>query len=70
MRSAKLILERFDMSLGTGLGEAEGQGLPHRASGRLQRPDAGRDPVRGRDGAFPGRRSVLEGRGGGGPRLS
>ena len=28
-----LILERFDMSLGTGLGKVQGQGVPHRPPG-------------------------------------
>ena len=46
----RVILERFDMSLGAGLGKLEGEGLPHRSSRRLQRPDAGRDAVRRGDG--------------------
>ena len=46
----RVILERFDMSLGAGLGKLEGPDLPHRPPRRLQRPDAGRDAVRRRDG--------------------
>ena len=35
----KLIYERFDLSLGTGLGKVKGRMFPHRPPGRLQRPD-------------------------------
>ena len=36
----RIILERFDMSLGAGLGKLAGPGLPDRPPRRLQRPDA------------------------------
>ena len=38
--SRKVVLERFDMSLGSGPRQARRQGLPHRPPRRLQRPDA------------------------------
>ena len=37
----RVIYERFDLSLGTGLGKLKGS-VPHRPPRRLQRPDAGR----------------------------
>ena len=36
----KVVLDRFDMSLGQGLGKVAGQGLPHRPPRPFQRPDA------------------------------
>ena len=53
----KVILDRFDMSLGQGLGKVAGQGLPHRPPRRLQRPDALRHARRRRDGPGARRRS-------------
>ena len=41
----KIVLERFDMSLGPGPRQGVGQGLPHRPSRLLQRPDAVRHAV-------------------------
>ena len=63
------ILERFNLSLGNGLVEAERPGVPHRPSRRLQRRDAGRHPVGGRDGAARARRRPGRQRRGGGARL-
>ena len=54
-RLRQIILDDFDMSLGTGLGQLEGQDLSHRPSRLVQRPDAVRHVERGRDGAAPGR---------------
>ena len=47
----RVILERFDMSLGAGPRQAAGQGVPDRPSRRLQRPDARGHAVRRADGA-------------------
>ena len=47
----KLIHERFDLSLGTGLGKVQGPHVPHRPPRRLQRPDADGSARRRRDGA-------------------
>ena len=41
-----LILEHYNMSLGTGLAKLQGKGVPHRASRQFQRPDAGRNAER------------------------
>ena len=49
-RCARSTLEAFDMSLGTGLGQARRQGVPHRPPRRLQRPDHRRHAGRRRDG--------------------
>ena len=46
----RVILERFDMSLGAGLGKLAGPGVPDRPPRRLQRPDARRHAVRRGDG--------------------
>ena len=54
-RLREIILDGFDMSLGTGLGKLQGQDLPHRPSRPFQRSDAVRHAVRGRDGAAPRR---------------
>ena len=51
-RLRQIILEHFDMSLGTGL-QARRQGVPHRPSRQLQRPDAGGHAQRRRDGPAP-----------------
>ena len=45
-----VVLERFDMSLGNGLGKVQGKGLPHRSLGRFQRSHAGGVPVGRGDG--------------------
>ena len=55
-----LILDRFDMSLGAGLGKLAGKVFRIGHLGALQRPHARRDPRRCADGAQPG----------GGPRRS
>ena len=65
----KIVLERFDMSLGQGLGKVAGQGLPHRPSRRLQRPDAVRHARRRRDGSRSRRRPAPQGRRAGGDGL-
>ena len=61
-RVRKAILEAFDMSLGTGPGQARRQGVPHRPPGRLQRPHAHGHARRRRDGARACRRAGEEGR--------
>ena len=68
----KTILDRFDMSLGTGLGRLKGKVFPHRASRRLQRPDARRHAGRRRDGPCrgPWRRRSRAGRSSTAPRKS
>ncbi len=45
-----------------GAGETQGQGVPHRAPGALQRPDAGRNALRGGDGPFRRGRPPFPGR--------
>ena len=55
----KLVLERFDMSLGTGLVEARGPRVPHRSSRRFQRSHADGHACRRRDGACDLRRSRI-----------
>ncbi len=57
-----VILERFDMSLGTGLGPLKGKALPHRPPRRPQRPDPRGDARRRGDGARAGGRAAREGR--------
>ena len=66
----KVVLERFDMSLGQGLGKVAGQDLSHRPPRAFQRADALRNARRGRDGTGGRRRSAPEGRRPGGDRLS
>ncbi len=64
------ILARFDLSLGTGLGQARGTRVPDRPPGLVQRPDAVRDAVRRRDGVEARRRSLPRGRRAGGDGLA
>ena len=68
-RLRKTILEAFDMSLGTGLGPARRQGVPHRPSRPLQRPDARGHAVGGRDGPRSRRRAARARRRSGGARF-
>ena len=56
-RVRKVDPRAFDMSLGTGLGEARRQGVPHRAPRRLQRPHAGGHARRRGDGTRARRRA-------------
>ena len=65
-----VIFERFDMSLGTGLGKVKGQGLPNRPPWRFQRTYAGGDAGRGGNGPGHCRRSPRKSRNPGGPGLS
>ena len=66
----KVVLENFNMSLGSGLGKTGGQGFPHRASRRLQRPHAGRNALRSRNGSGAGGCSAFAGRRGRRARIS
>ena len=54
----KLIHERFDLSLGTGLGKVQRAHVPHRPPRRLQRPDADGRARRRRDGPQAGGRGA------------
>ena len=65
----KVILDKFNLSLGSGLGKVKGKYLPDRPLGRLQRPDAGRDALRPGDGVCDGRCAILQRRDPGSPRL-
>ena len=65
-----LVLEKFNMSLGNGLGKVQGQGLPYRPPGRLQRSDAGRHARRHRYGPGVGGGAARPGRRPGGAGLS
>ena len=58
-----VILERFNMSLGNGLGRDRGQGVPHRSHGRSWRAVAHRRADRGGDGVAGRRRAASGGRG-------
>ena len=58
----KIALERFNLSLGGGLGPADGQGVPHRPSRRPQRADAAGLPRHHRARHEDGRRAVRAGR--------
>ena len=55
----KAALERFNLSLGGGLGPLIGQGVPHRPSRRPQRADAAGLPRHDRTGDEDHRRAVL-----------
>ena len=57
-RFRAVVLERFNMSLGAGLGRVQGTRVPDRSPGRLQRPDAGGNALRRRDGTGDRRRAV------------
>ena len=58
----QVVLDHFNMPLGTGLGAAARQSIPHRPPWRLQRSDADRHAERRRDGTVARRRSPSEGR--------
>ena len=61
-RLRQIILDHFDMSLGTGLGKLAGTRVPHRPSRIVQRSDADGHAQRRRDGARARRRSTQPGR--------
>ena len=63
------ILEKFNMSLGNGLGQAERPGVPHRPSRRFRRAAAGRHAGRGGDGPRRRRGAAQGGRRAGGDGL-
>ncbi len=62
----KIVLETFNMSLGTGLEQARRQGVPHRPPGRHQRAHRARCARGRRDGLRACRRAAQEGRRAGG----
>ena len=61
-RCAQACLDRFNVSLGGGLGPLAGPGLPHRPSGRSERADDPGRARRGRNGARSRRRAARQGR--------
>ena len=66
----KVALENFNLSLGQGLSQGRGQGVPHRPSRRLQRPHADGRAVGRRDGAGPRQGAAQAGRRAGRAHLS